>query len=151
MQFVDPAHEAQVARATPAAAVIDAAPADVQSLRLPGDRQIVRAVDHRFALSRPALLSAPSKKSFSSVSSPILACSVFKSTGGAAASGLAAPEYPGRAFEKLRLPLRDLVGVDIELLRQLGQRLLALDRGQGHLRLEGRCVVPAGSFRHRLS
>jgi hypothetical protein len=25
--------------------------------------------------------------------------------------------------------LRDLIGVDIELLRQLGQRLLALDRG----------------------
>jgi len=32
----------------------------------------VFALDHRFALSIPALLSAPSKKSFSSVSSPIL-------------------------------------------------------------------------------
>jgi hypothetical protein len=30
-------------------------------------------LDHRFALSKPALPSAPSKKSFSSVSSPILA------------------------------------------------------------------------------
>ena len=38
----------------------------------------------------------------------------------------AAPENTGRAFEKLTLPLRDLIGVDIELLRQLGQRLLAL-------------------------
>src|SRR5271170_5458776 len=39
-------------------------------------------VDHRFALSHPALVSAPSKKSFSSVSSPILACSDFTSTAG---------------------------------------------------------------------
>ena len=59
-----------------------------------------------------------------------------------------APENAGRAFEKLTLPLRDLVGVDFELLRQLGQRLLALDRGQRHLRLEGRRVVPTGSLRH---
>jgi hypothetical protein len=44
----------------------------------------VLAVDHRFALSKPALPSAPDKKSFVSVSSPIFACSVFTSTGGAA-------------------------------------------------------------------
>src|SRR6478672_9919838 len=43
------------------------------------------AVDHRLAFSNPALLSAPSKKSFSSVSSPILACSAFTSTGGSCA------------------------------------------------------------------
>jgi hypothetical protein len=42
-------------------------------MRLPGDRQIVLTVDHRLALSNPALLSAPSKKSFSSVNWPILA------------------------------------------------------------------------------
>jgi len=48
---------------------------------LPGQRQFVAAVDHRFALSRSALPSAPDKKSFSSVSSPIFACRVFKSTG----------------------------------------------------------------------
>jgi hypothetical protein len=60
-------------------------------------------------------------------------------------------ENTGRAFEKLTLPLRDLIGVDIELLRQLGQRPLALDRGQGHFRLEGRCVVPTGALRHLIS
>src|SRR3954463_13632647 len=54
------------------------------------------AGDHRFALRRPALLSAPDKKSLVSVSSPILACSVFTSTAGAADFGsqpntLAAP------------------------------------------------------------
>src|SRR5580765_3191971 len=40
------------------------------------------AVDHRFALSMPALVSAPDKKSFSRASWPILACSSFRSTGG---------------------------------------------------------------------
>lgn len=30
-------------------------------------------------------------------------------------------------FQQLALPVRDLAGIDIELLRQLGQRLLALD------------------------
>jgi hypothetical protein len=34
----------------------------VQNLRLLGDRQAVLTVDHRFALSNPALVSAPSKK-----------------------------------------------------------------------------------------
>jgi putative ABC transport system permease protein len=45
----------------------------------------MRPVDHRLALCRPALPSARSKKSFSSASSPILACSVFTSTGWSAA------------------------------------------------------------------
>src|SRR4051794_7106333 len=61
---------------------INAAPADVQHLGLSGDWQIMRAVDHRFALDKPALPSAPAKKSFSSVSSPILACSTVRSTAG---------------------------------------------------------------------
>jgi hypothetical protein len=63
-----------------------AATADAQNFGLLGDQQIVRAVDHRFALSNPALLSAPSKKSFSSGSSPIFACSDFTSTGDCAAA-----------------------------------------------------------------
>jgi len=36
------------------------------------------------------------------------------------------PENARRAVEKLAFPLRDLIGVNVELLRQLGQRLLAL-------------------------
>ena len=39
----------------------------------------------------------------------------------------------------------------VELLRQLGQRLLALHGSQRHLRLKGRAVVPARSSGHRLS
>src|SRR4051794_25573579 len=41
--------------------------------------------------------------------------------------------------------------MNVELLRQFGQRLLALDGGQSHLRLESRAVIPARSSRHRLS
>src|SRR3954465_15286028 len=41
--------------------------------------------------------------------------------------------------------------MNIELLRQLSQRLLTLHGGQGHLCFESRRVVPAGSSAHRLS
>src|SRR4051812_49203218 len=61
------------------------------------------------------------------------------------------PEYRGSPFEQQRLPGRDLVRMNVELLRQFGQRLLALDGGQSHLRLESRAVIPARSSRHRLS
>src|SRR3954470_467806 len=61
------------------------------------------------------------------------------------------PEHPGSPFEQQRLPGRDLVRMNVELLRQFGQRLLALDGGQSHLRLESRAVIPARSSRHRLS
>jgi hypothetical protein len=101
-------------------------------------------VDHRFALSKPALPSAPSKKSFSSVSSPILAWSDFTSTVGR-------PENPGSTFLKLRLPLRDLIGMNVEVLSQISDGAFAPDRGQSHFRLEGRCVVPAWSSGHCLS
>src|SRR5665213_1647791 len=86
MQPVETPHDRKVGFRHQARQVVDAATADVQNLRLPGDRQIVCAVDHRLALSRPALLSAPSKKSFSSVSDPILAWSDFTSMAGGAAA-----------------------------------------------------------------
>src|SRR5919107_3035551 len=60
-------------------------------------------------------------------------------------------KQPGCPVEQLRLPLGDLVGVNVELLCQLGQRLVASDGGQSHLRLEGRCVVPAWSSCHGFS
>jgi putative ABC transport system substrate-binding protein len=43
------------------------------------------------------------------------------------------------------------VGLVVELLRKLSQCSIALDGGQRHLRLEGRCVVPARSSGHCLS
>jgi hypothetical protein len=41
--------------------------------------------------------------------------------------------------------------VDVELLRKLSKRSIALDGGKRQLRLKGRCVVPARSFAHCLS
>jgi hypothetical protein len=61
------------------------------------------------------------------------------------------PENTGRAFEKLTLPLPDLIGMDIEQMRQLGRRLLALDPGQSQSCLEDRCVILTGALRHLIS
>src|SRR5262252_504967 len=84
MQPVEPAHDRKVRLRYRPRPIVDAAAANVQNFGLRRDRQVVGAVDHRFALSNPALVSASSKKSFSSVSSPILACSTFASTAGCA-------------------------------------------------------------------
>src|SRR5271156_4806761 len=85
MQLVNPSHHLKVGHRHRPRQVVDAATADAQNLHLLCDRQIVFTVDHRFALSNPALVSAPSKKSFSSASSPIFACSDFTSIAGCAA------------------------------------------------------------------
>jgi hypothetical protein len=84
VQPVEPTHDRKVGLRHRPRPIVDAAAADVQNRSLPGDRQVVLTVDHRFALSNPALVSAPSKKSLSSISSPILACSDFTSTAGGA-------------------------------------------------------------------
>ncbi|MBU9325846.1 hypothetical protein KTE24_34670, partial [Burkholderia gladioli] len=55
------------------------------------NRQHVRTVDHFFALSNPALSSAPLKKTFPSASCPIFACSDFRSTGGSFVDAPPAP------------------------------------------------------------
>jgi hypothetical protein len=52
-------------------------------------------------------------------------------------------KHPDGTFKKLITPLLDLIGVDIELLRQFQHRLLALDRSQSYHRLKGGRVVPA--------
>ena len=54
----------------------------------------------------------------------------------------------GSSALKLRLPRCDLIGVDVELLRKLRQRSIALDGGKRHLRLESRGVIPACSSLH---
>src|ERR1700716_2954251 len=60
-------------------------------------------------------------------------------------------ENSGSSPLQLHLPCRNLIGVDVEMLRQLSYRPVALDGGKRHLRLEGRCVVPARSSVHGLS
>src|SRR5262245_54194859 len=142
VQLVQPAHERKIARRHGNRLVVDAAPGDPQGSALLRHRQRMTAVDHRLALGNPALPSAASKKSFSSVSSPILACSALMSTGGADVGG---------AFEKLILPDRDLVDVNIKLLRQLSKRAIALDSSECHFCLESRGVVPARSLLHGVS
>src|SRR5215218_941014 len=60
-------------------------------------------------------------------------------------------EHPGSPVQELSLPSRDLVGMNIELMGQFGERLLAPYGSQGHLRFESRRVVPAWSSAHRFS
>ena len=59
-------------------------------------------------------------------------------------------EHPGRTRKELITPLLDLVGMKIEILRQLDQGLLTPDRGHRRFRLECRAVVPAWSSCHGL-
>src|SRR6476660_4937548 len=47
-------------------------------------------------------------------------------------------EHVGSPALKLGFPGGDLIGVDVEMLGQLGQCPVALDGGKRHLRLEGR-------------
>ena len=73
MQFIDAAHERQVRLAGVLRPVVGRRTRQRQDLALPADRQYVMTVNHFFALSKPALVSAPLKKSFSKVNCPILA------------------------------------------------------------------------------
>src|ERR671910_1725248 len=106
MQFVHPPHDGQIGCRGRLRLIIEAAPADPELLGLPGQRQGMRSVDHRFALGNtPALPSALSKKSLARVSSPILACRVFTSTGGVAAAVVSGPNTPGAPFRSWAVPL----------------------------------------------
>ena len=83
-------------------------------------------VDHRLARAgSPALPSAPAKKSLASVKSPIFACRPFTSIAGAAFACTLAKDRRC-ALQNLSAPLRDLVRMLAELLRQIDQRLLPL-------------------------
>ena len=57
---------------------------------------------------------------------------------------------PGRCFKKLVAPLFDLVRMHIELLRQLDQCLLTLDREHCRFRLKCEAWVPARSSSYGL-
>ena len=138
MQLVDAAHELQVARAGGPGQVADRASAHAQQAGLARDGQGVITVDHCFALSNPAMVSARSKKSFSSANWPILACSGARSTG--ATTRLPAPKTSAAPRKQLALPVQDLAGVHLVLLARLGHRLVVTQGGQGNLCLERRTV-----------
>src|SRR5262249_61074688 len=80
MQLVHAPHQCKIGGRHRTRLVVKTAATDVQHGRLPREREIMIAVNHRLALSNPALSSALSKKSFSSVSSPIFPCSPLMST-----------------------------------------------------------------------
>src|SRR6516162_6907617 len=82
MQLVHAPHQCKIGGRHRTWLVVKTAATDVQHGRLPRQWEIMNAVNHRLALSNPALSSALSKKSFSSVSSPIFACSALMSTSG---------------------------------------------------------------------
>jgi hypothetical protein len=64
---------------------------------------------------------------------------------------LSVADNPGSPFKELIPPALYDIRVDIKLRGQLGQRLLVLNSGKRHLRLEGRAVVLARSSRHGIS
>ena len=70
VQPIETLHDREVGGRHRARQIINAAAADLQNLCLLGDRQIMFTVDHRFALSNPALVSAPSKKLLSAPRAP---------------------------------------------------------------------------------
>src|SRR5450432_3798473 len=81
MQLVKPPHQRQIGGADRLWQVVHRPAAEAQQLGLARYRQAVLSVDHSFAPSHPALLSARAKKSNSSACCPILACSGARSTG----------------------------------------------------------------------
>ena len=67
MQFVDTPHQFQITGTHRMGLIVDGTAADANQLSLALNRKGMATVDYRFALSNPALVSALSKKSFSSV------------------------------------------------------------------------------------
>jgi hypothetical protein len=60
-------------------------------------------------------------------------------------------EQTHRALQELRLPLRDLVGVDIKLLHEFRERSIVLQGRERHLGFEGGCVISSRAFHDLLS
>ena len=119
----------------------DGSARQLQELALPDNWPCMGSVDHRFALSHPALVSAPAKKSCSGVSCPIVAWSILRSGSAALARGVppntAAADAVNCCFHS------ESVRVHLKVLRQLRQCLVALNRGHGHLGLESWGVIPS--------
>ena len=69
MQLVNPAHQGQLGISHGRRLIVGRRASHSEQLALPDNREGVGSVDHRFALSKPALMSAW----FSSASCPIFA------------------------------------------------------------------------------
>jgi hypothetical protein len=142
VQLVDAAHKRKIGGAHRLGQIIDAASADVEQARLACDAQLVVTVDHGFSLSNPALVSAPSKKSFSRANWPDLRVQrrqVHRLRPGATVKDLRS------ALEQLAFPFGDLVRMQLELFAQLGHGAIFSQRRQRHARLERRVVGAASA------
>ena len=99
-------------------------------------------LDSRTLLCRAHLLSPSNKKSFSTASFPILACSSL-TTRFCWAALLAAWENVGQPDDGLLLPCADLIGMQLKLRCDLQHDFDTTQRLQSHLGLELICNVPA--------
>lgn len=79
MELVDPAHRRQIRIRNRLWLIVGRGTGHRQDFAWAYDWQFVGSVDHPFALSHPALVSARSKKSFSSANWPILVWRVLRS------------------------------------------------------------------------
>ena len=64
MQLVDTVHQSEIGVGYRSWSRIDTATANPQNFSLLGEEECMSMVNHRFALSNPALVCAPSKKYF---------------------------------------------------------------------------------------
>ena len=138
VQLVDAAHERLVGLTDRPRQAIHRAAAHAQQLGLARDGQRVVSVDHGFALSNPALVSARSKKNVLQGQLANLGVQwgqVHRCRGLPAAA-----EDIGCALKQLPPPFGDLRRVQLELLAQLGHRLVLAQGCQSDSRLEGRTV-----------
>jgi len=93
-------------------------------------------INHRFALSKPALVSAPSKKLVIGLDPRIVDQGQFSDLGmkhfeingrRGGVSSLLRAKNAGGGFREMHFPGVDLIGMHIKLLRKFRQGLLALD------------------------
>ena len=172
---VDPPHDGEIGSRDRPWQIINTTAADPQLPRLPRNRQRVDMVDHRFALGNSPAQSRigaerPGQKIIHQRQLADLGMQrLYVDRRLHRSSSHVRSKNTGGTFQKLRAPGRDLVRVNVELLRQLGQRLLpsaafptmlriagtlgcsALHGCQRHSRLECRTMAPARSLRHHLS
>src|SRR6202050_5637014 len=102
MQLVQNPHQLQISLRQVPRDVVNARPAQIQQLGLALHRYLTIPLDHRFTLGPGNFPSAPSKKEFSIVSSPIFACSSrmrsLPSTASTSRPKIAAAVYSSSVF-----------------------------------------------------
>src|SRR5277367_2429638 len=136
MQLVQNPHQLQISLRQAPRHVVNARPAQIQQLCLALHRNLTVPLDHRFPLGPGNFPSAPSKKEFSIVSSPIFACSSRMRSLPSAAS--TSPPKIAAAFSSSSVFQAVTWVACTSWCADLGHGLLASNRFQCHSRLERR-------------